>query len=69
MVLLHLRSRKFLFSDAHTLEFFTKLAEGQRFDLRFRRFFLAVLSIKKSSNFLPRLIAATSQRGLAPRPA
>src|SRR5262249_50984857 len=42
---------------------------GQRFDLRFFRFFRADLSIKKSSSFFPPLIAATSQRGLAPRPA
>src|SRR5262249_58721468 len=38
-------------------------------DLRFFRFFRADLSIRKSSSFLPRLIAATSQVGLAPRPA
>src|SRR5262249_39546551 len=37
-----------------------------RFDLRFLR---ADLSIKKSSSFFPPLIAATNQRGLAPRPA
>src|SRR5262245_15520200 len=43
--------------------------EGQRFDLRFLRPFRADLSIKKSSSFFPPLIAATSQRGLAPRPA
>src|SRR6516165_4533152 len=43
--------------------------EAQRFDLRFFRPFRADLSIRKSSSFLPRLIAATSQRGLAPRPA
>src|SRR5262249_26787539 len=43
--------------------------EGQRFDLRFFRPFRADLSIKKSSSFFPRLIAATSQRGFAPRPA
>ena len=43
--------------------------EGQRFDLRFLRPFRADSSIKKSSIFFPRLIAATSQRGLAPRPA
>src|SRR5215510_9270310 len=43
--------------------------EAQRFDLRFLRFFLAVLSIRKSSSFFPPLIAATSHRGLAPRPA
>src|SRR5262249_59073110 len=40
-----------------------------RFDLRFLRPFRADLSIKKSSSFFPPLIAATSQRGLAPRPA
>jgi len=40
-----------------------------RFDLRFLRFFRADLSIRKSSSFFPPLIAATSQRGLAPRPA
>src|SRR5262249_46795578 len=43
--------------------------EGQRFDLRFPRRFRADLSIRKSSSFFPPLIAATSQRGLAPRPA
>src|SRR6516165_12321583 len=43
--------------------------EAQRFDLRFLRTFRADLSIRKSSSFFPRLIAATSQRGLAPRPA
>src|SRR5215469_2123050 len=43
--------------------------EGHRFDLRFFRPFRADLSIKKSSIFFPPLIAATSQRGLAPRPA
>src|SRR5262245_5588375 len=43
--------------------------EGQRFDLRFFRPFRDDLSIKKSSSFFPPLIAATSQRGLAPRPA
>ena len=42
---------------------------GQRFDLRFFRPFRADLSIKKSSSLFPPLIAATSQRGLAPRPA
>src|SRR5262249_54566158 len=36
---------------------------------RFFRLFRADLSIKKSSSFLPPLIAATSQRGFAPRPA
>jgi hypothetical protein len=41
----------------------------QRFDLRFLRLFRADLPIRKSSSFFPRLIAATSQRGLAPRPA
>src|SRR5215470_6558465 len=39
------------------------------FDLRFLRPFRADLSIKKSSSFFPPLIAATSQRGFAPRPA
>src|SRR5215813_2688569 len=43
--------------------------EGHRFDLRFLRPFRADLSIKKSLSFFPPLIAATSQRGLAPRPA
>ena len=43
--------------------------EGQRFDLRFFRPVRADLSIRKSSSFFPPLIAATSQRGLAPRPA
>src|SRR5262249_28456016 len=56
-------------AKAHTLEFFTKFAKVQRFDLRFFRPLRADLSIKKSSSFLPPLIAATSQRGLAPRPA
>src|SRR5262245_56457552 len=54
------------------LEFVTQFArmyEAQRFDLRFLRPFRADLSIRKSSSFFPRLIAATSQRGLAPRPA
>src|SRR5215467_8186237 len=39
------------------------------FDLRFFRPFRADLSIRKFSSFFPSLIAATSQRGLAPRPA
>src|SRR5258708_21675298 len=39
--------------------------EGQRFDLRFFR----PLSIRKSSSVFPPLMAATSQRGFAPRPA
>src|SRR5215472_9492742 len=43
--------------------------EAQRFDLRFFRPFRADLSIRKSLSFFPPLIAATSQRGLAPRPA
>src|SRR5215510_8032572 len=43
--------------------------EGQRFDLRFLRPFRADLSIRKSSSFFPSLIAAASQRGLAPLPA
>src|SRR5262245_7472623 len=43
--------------------------QGHRFDLRFLRPFRADLSIRKSSSFFPPLIAATSQRGLAPRPA
>src|SRR6516165_8614316 len=42
---------------------------GHRFDLRFFRRLRADLSIRKSSSFFPPLIAATSQRGLAPRPA
>src|SRR5262249_60617493 len=48
---------------------FMETHEAQRFDLRFFRPFRADLSIKKSSSFLPRLIAAISQRGFAPRPA
>jgi hypothetical protein len=44
-------------------------AKDHRFDLRFLRPFRADLSIKKSSSFFPPLIAVTSQRGLAPRPA
>src|SRR6266446_10437437 len=40
-----------------------------RFALRFFRPFRADLSIRKWSSFLPPLIAATSQTGLAPRPA
>src|SRR6516162_9016080 len=43
--------------------------EAQRFDLRFFRPFRADLPIRKSSSFFPPLIAATSQRGFAPRPA
>src|SRR5262245_33838686 len=43
--------------------------EGHRFDLCFLRPFRADLSIRKSSSLFPPLIAATSQRGLAPRPA
>src|SRR5262249_49630631 len=43
--------------------------QGHRFDLRFLRRFRADLSIRKSSSFLPPLIAATSHLGLAPRPA
>src|SRR5215470_10730403 len=42
---------------------------SHRFDLRFFHPFRADLSIRKSLSFLPPLIAATSQRGLAPRPA
>jgi hypothetical protein len=45
------------------------LCQAQRFDLRFLRPFRADLSIRKSSSFFPPLMAATSQRGLAPRPA
>src|SRR5262249_4272753 len=41
----------------------------QRFDLRFFRPFRADLSIRKSSSFLPPLIASTSHLGFAPRPA
>src|SRR5262249_19851362 len=41
------------------------VTKDHRFDLRFLR----PLSIKKSSSFFPPFIAATSQRGLAPRPA
>src|SRR5262249_31452165 len=48
---------------------FAEVHEAQRFDLRFLRLFCADLSIRKSSSFFPPLIAATSQRGLAPRPA
>src|SRR5262245_46893294 len=47
----------------------TSGCEAQRFDLRFFRPFRADLSIRKSSSFFPRLIAATSHLGLAPRPA
>src|SRR5215813_1871237 len=44
--------------------------EGHRFDIRFFRPFRADLSIRKSSSFFPPfLMAATSQRGLTPRPA
>jgi hypothetical protein len=43
--------------------------ERYLFDLRFFRPFVAELSIKKSFSFFPSLIAATSQRGRAPRPA
>ena len=45
------------------------VTKDHRFDLRFFRPFRADLSIKKSSSSFPPLIAATSQRGLAPRPA
>jgi hypothetical protein len=44
-------------------------AKGQRFALRLFRPFPADLAIKKSSIFFPPLIASTSQRGFAPRPA
>jgi hypothetical protein len=46
----------------HTLEFtqFARVCEAHRFDLRFFRPFRADLSIRKSSSFLPPLIAATS---------
>jgi hypothetical protein len=44
-------------------------SKPQRFDLRFFRPFRDDFSIKKSSSFFPPLIAATSQRGFAPRPA
>src|SRR5215471_9834550 len=43
--------------------------EAQRFDLRFLRPLRADLSIRKSSSFLPPLIASTSHLGFAPRPA
>src|SRR5262249_7054967 len=43
--------------------------KDHRFDLRFLLPFRADLSIRKSSSFFSPLIAATSQRGLAPRPA
>src|SRR5215813_3223873 len=43
--------------------------QGHRLDLRLLRRLRADLSIRKSSSFLPPLIAAISQRGLAPRPA
>src|SRR5262249_50705846 len=43
--------------------------EAHRFDLRFLRPFCADLSIRKSSSFLPPLIASTSHLGFAPRPA
>jgi len=46
-----------------------KVYEAQRFDLCFFRPFRADLSMRKSSSFLPPLIAATSHLGLAPRPA
>src|SRR5262249_49236333 len=45
------------------------VTNDHRFGLRFFRPFRADLSIRKSSSFLPLLIAATSQRGFAPRPA
>src|SRR5215831_14035513 len=45
------------------------VTKGHRFDLRFLRPFRADLSIRKSSSFFPPLIAATSYRGFAPRPA
>jgi hypothetical protein len=46
------------------------LCDCQRFDLRFPRPFRADLSIRKSVSFFPlSFIAATNQRGLAPRPA
>src|SRR5215813_13683704 len=47
---------------------FVEVHEAHRFE-RFFRPFRADLSIRKSSSFFPPLIAATSQRGLAPRPA
>jgi hypothetical protein len=46
-----------------------QLKFSYRFDLRFFRPFVADLPIKKSSSFFPSFIAATSQRGFAPRPA
>jgi hypothetical protein len=52
----------------HLFEFHRKHSgQGHRFDLRFFRPFPA--AIKKSSSFFPSLIAATSHRGFAPRPA
>jgi len=49
---------------------FAEVYEAQRLDPRFFRPFRADLSIRKSSSFFPPfLMAATSQRGLAPRPA
>src|SRR5262249_10980048 len=61
----------FLTKFAHAAEpsWGLSMYEGQRFDLRFLRPFRADLSIKKFSSFFPSLIAATSQRGFAPRPA
>jgi len=47
---------------------FVEVHEAHRFERSFRPF-RADLSIRKSSSFFPPLIAATSQRGLAPRPA
>src|SRR5262249_17350424 len=48
---------------------FVEMHEGHRFNPRLFRCLRADLSIRKSSSFLPPLIAATSQRGFAPRPA
>src|SRR5262249_20393638 len=45
------------------------VTKDHRFDLRFFRPFWTDLSIRKSSSFLPPLIAAISQFGFAPRPA
>src|SRR5262249_34191679 len=47
----------------------TNSLPAHRFHLRFLLLFPVDLSIKKSSIFFPPFIAATSQRGLAPRPA
>src|SRR5215813_5247661 len=58
------------FENLHRIEQILPFQQtGDDCDLRFLRPFPVDLSIRKSSSFFPLLTAATSQRGLAGRPA